>query len=456
MKNRYIWAGALALAIGAVSQVETKAAYTNLNGTIITNGVIVMTTRAAQDAWFHMQSSSTGLWDADDNRGPGVFTPGDVAMGELLQDHGYSTRMVPDRVLNYYQNSSPAPLQTWASCSVFCGGADANMPDPLTYYNGGIGVAGGGAASNELYSAMLVIMSGSSSGADFPPPNTNHIPIIAGDHTTVGDSTSTTAGHAQLYLWANKNSGNLVLSQNPGLYMTVVAPNHPIMQGIPLDSQNRVQIFRAPYPEESLHNNAVKPNYELGWMYINDGGGAGPSIPAGGLSILGRLSSNTNYVVFSVMDAGGAFAPCDMLQDYYSPWYGYTTAPCRIVQFFVNEGGSGNSRRAFNCLSDIGKVIFIRTCKWAMGETLTPYQPLGIIKVSSVGSSQIQLSWTGSATKNYKVFGTATPIEAAGFSDSKNWQTVAQDIPGTNGDTSVRLNVASAPQVAFLRIAPVP
>jgi hypothetical protein len=29
MKNRFAWAGALALAIGAISQADTKAAYTN-------------------------------------------------------------------------------------------------------------------------------------------------------------------------------------------------------------------------------------------------------------------------------------------------------------------------------------------------------------------------------------------------------------------------------------------
>jgi hypothetical protein len=447
MKNRYLWAGALALAIGVTSELETKAAYTNLDGTIITNGVVLITTRSAQDGWFHTESSSS-IWDADDNRGPGAFTPGDAAMAELLQDNGYTTRMVPEKALCYYTAGLGAMLDWFSS----------PMPDPQTYYNGGGGVTGGGSASNVLSSAMLVIVSGSGSGADMIPPNTNHIPIISGEHTTLGDSTSTTAGHAQLYLWASKNSGNLTLGSSPGLYMTVVAPNHPIMQGIPLDSQGRVQMYRAPYPEENLHSTSTaKPNYELAWTYVDDNGGDGSkSVPAGGLTIIGRLSSNTNRVVFAAMEAGGAFAPCDMMQDFYSPWYNYSVAPSRIVQLWNNEGGSGNSRRGFNCLTDLGRVIFIRTCKWAMGETLTPYVPLGIIKVSSVGSSQVQLSWTGDAKKNYKVFGTATSVAAADFSNPINWQIVAQDIPGTNGDTSVRLNVASAPQVAYLRVMPVP
>ena len=446
MKNRFVWASALALAIGAISQVETKAAYTNLDGTIITNGVIVITTRSAQDGWFHTESSST-LWDADDNRGPGVFTPGDAAMGELLQDYGYTTRMVPEKVLCYDSQGS-GPLYDWSGTTV--------MPDPNNYYNGGALPSGtGAAASNVLASAMLVIVSGSGSGADMPPPNTNRIPIISGEHGTLGDSFQTTRAHAQLCLWANKSSGNMTLSANPGLYMTVVAPNHPIMQGIPLDAEGRVQMYRAPYPEENLHStSAAKPNYELAWTYVDDNGGDGSkSLPAGGLTIIGRLSSNTNRVVFAAMEAGGAFAPCDTTQDFYSPWYNYTVAPSRIVQLWNNEGGSGNSRRGFNCLTDIGRVIFIRTCKWAMGETLTPYQPVGIIKVSSVSSSQIQLLWNGTATKNYKILATHNILGPADFS---NWQTVAQDIPGTNGETSVKLDISGSPLYAFLRVMPVP
>ena len=35
--------------------------------------------------------------------------------------------------------------------------------------------------------------------------------------------------------------------------MKVLLPNHPIMQGIPLDAQNRVKIWRDPYPDENAH-----------------------------------------------------------------------------------------------------------------------------------------------------------------------------------------------------------
>jgi len=87
MRKRFVSASALMLAIGAISQVETKAAYTNSNGTVITNGTIIVTTRAGNDGHFFLQSSST-IDDMDDNRGSG-FSPGDSAMCELLQDHGY-------------------------------------------------------------------------------------------------------------------------------------------------------------------------------------------------------------------------------------------------------------------------------------------------------------------------------------------------------------------------------
>jgi hypothetical protein len=440
MKSRFAWASALALAVLVIPQTETKAAYTNLDGIIITNGVIVMTTRSGQDAFWRQQSSS-GLWDADDNRDPGDFTPGDAAMAELLQDNGYTTRMVPEKVLSYTSQFG-GPTLDWLG----------NPIDPLQYYNGGILPTGGsgGASSNVLYSAMLVIVSGSGSSADMPPPNTNRIPIIMGEHSCFGDNTtSPPRDHSEIFLYGNKNSGNLTLGNNPGLYMTVVDPTHPIMQGIPLDEQGRVKIYRDPYPEENLHSaTSSKPNYEIAWTYVDCG--EGKSVPAGGLTILGRLSSNTNYVVFAVMEAGGALADTG---DSASAWFGYTTAPSRLVQLFNNEGGSGNTRRGFNCLTDIGRVIFQRTCKWAMGETLTPYEPLGLIKVSQVGSKQIQLQWNGSATKNYKVLGTRNLLGPADFS---NWQIVAQDIPGSNGPVSVNLDISAGPQLAFLRVTPVP
>jgi hypothetical protein len=434
MKTQFAWAGALALALTFSAQPSARADYTNSDGIVITNGVIVISTRSAQDAYWRQQSSS-GLWDADDNRGPGLFSPGDAAMGELLQDYGYTVRMVPEKVLTYTQQNGE-PTVYW----------DSQLVDPQSYYNGGPGASGTGtSASNVLYSAMLVIISGSGSSADMPPPNTNHIPIIMGEHSCLGDSTtSPPRDHSQLFLYGNKSSGNLALSAKPGLYMKVLAPDHPIMKGIPLDAAGRVKIFRDPYPEENLHTAApAKPNYEISWTAVDCS--EGKSVPAPGLVTIGALDSNTNQVVFAVMEAGGQLADTS---DAGSPWTGYTTAPNRLVHFFVNEGGSGNTRRAFNALTSWGRLIFVRTCKWAMGETLKPYQSFRILDVSQLTPQRIKVSWQGSASHNYRLLGST---------DFLDWQPIVDDIPGgVDGTVSRTLDISSGPQTLFMQVAAVP
>ena len=124
MKNMSAWAGALALAVFAWSQTDTKAAYTNSDGIVITNAVVLITTRTAVDAFWRQQSSSP-LWDADDAKGPGVISPGDAAMGELLGDYGYTVRIVPEEVLHYENNGGTAATD-WLG----------NPNNPLAYYQG--------------------------------------------------------------------------------------------------------------------------------------------------------------------------------------------------------------------------------------------------------------------------------------------------------------------------------
>lgn len=422
MKHRIAWLGALALGAALNTAPHARA---------LTNGVVVITTRSAIDAFWRQQSSST-LWDADDAKGPGVFSPGDAAMGELLQDNGYTVRMVPEKALSYTQNGGD-PTVDWLG----------NPGEPSTYYTGGGGPSS--STADERWSAMLVVVSGSGSSADMPPPNTNGIPIIMGEHSCLGDNTTgLPKDHSELFLYSNKSSGNLALGNNPGLYMTVTDTNHPIVKGIPLDAQGRIKIFRDPYPEENLHNTpGGKPNYEISWTAVDCT--AGKSVPAPGLQILGRLSSNTNQVVFAVMDTGGQLGDTS---DDASPWVGKTTAPSRLVQFFVNEGGSGNTRRAFNSLTVWGRILFIRTCKWAMGETLEPYSGLGIIDVSQVGVNRIKLAWQGAIDKNYRIDGST---------DFVNWQPVVDSVVGgTSGLVSRTLNIAAGPRAVYMRVASVP
>ena len=167
----------MALAIGGLSEVETNAAYTNANGTVIANGTIIITTRAAGDGHFFRQSSST-IDDMDDSRGPGC-TPGDVAMGELLMDNGYSVKLLPDRALH-------ADAYPSGNClNVF-----GNPNNPQLYYDGHPGPADSGLPYNELLSAMLVIISGSGSSADVVQPNTNGVPIICGESTALAPVTA--------------------------------------------------------------------------------------------------------------------------------------------------------------------------------------------------------------------------------------------------------------------------
>ena len=165
-------------------------------------------------------------------------------------------------------------------------------------------------------------------------------------------------------------------------------------------------------------------------------------------TVLGLLGSDDTKSIFAVADPVGCspstqtWATRKRIRTAWS-----TTSSARAV---------GDSyRRVFNSLSDIGRVIFVRAAKWAMGETLTPYVPLGIIKVSSGWQSadpalldrQFDQELQGSRHGNL-----------LGPADFSNWQTVAQDIAGADGayGTSVKLDISRAAQVAFLRVTPVP
>jgi hypothetical protein len=320
----------------------------------------------------------------------------------------------------------------------------------VTVTRGGAGGPTRPADSNALYSAQLVIVSGSGSSFDMPPPNTNGIGIIIGEHTIVANAIRNQPASVYMYDGAG-STGDDSSSTYPAdpytLYMKVTpaGKTHPILQGIPLDSEDRVKIWRDPYPEENAHvPSGGKPNWRYSWLRVNL---STATVPAG-TTVLGVQANATNYAVFAVTDKGGEIA---LVDDPRHPWFGQTTAPSRIVHFFVNERGSGDSRRAFNNLSDIAKVIFIRACKWAMGEDLQPYQPLGLIRISMLGSSQIRLAWDGTATKNYKIVGTTDLL-----APMKSWQTVAEDIAGVNGEVAVTLDISGGPQYAFLRVLPVP
>jgi hypothetical protein len=406
MKHRFAWASTLALAVAVGSPVRTTAA-TN-------NGVILISTRAPQD-------TAAGTEYTNDEKGPGMATPGDVAMASLLSDYGYSCRLVLDKILGDTAGgwlTAPPPRDSFL-----------NPVDPN-------------------FTPILAIMSGSGGSTDTPPPTqTNGIPEMMGEHVCLG---ANGARPGSLYMYTGTASNDPNQGNTTNLYMKVVNPTHPIMQGIPLDAQGRVKIFRDPYPQENAHiptnsSGAVvgKLNYEFRWC-TQDAAAAAP-----GTVILGVMAGETsvdgtNRACFAVCDVGGLLA--------VNPNLGYAeTNQVRLVQLFWNEQGSGGPRRVFNALTDLGKVLFVRAAKWAMGETLEPYQGLGLIDVSLVGPQQIQLSWQGHASQSYKIIGIADLQKA---NDITQWQTVAQDIPGINGIVSRRLDISQGAQYAFLRVAP--
>lgn len=394
MKQRFLLAGLVTLVTLAVQPCTSAA----------TNGVILISTRAPQD-------TAAGGEYVTDEKGPGMSSPGDVEMGQVLSDYGYTCRLVLDKLLS-------GAAQAWAT----------TPPSPDMWFT----------TVNPDFAPMLVICSGSSAGADVPPRNTNGIPVMMGEHTDIADRAN--PGALLMYSGGGQstdfNQGN-----GASRYMKVIAPNHPIMQGIPLDAQGRVKIFRDLYPEENSHVPPNgKANYEYRWCSIP----ASNAAPA--TTVIGVLDGIESYSVFAVAETNALLA--------FSTSLGYApTNDARLVHIFCNENGSGGPRRVFRTLTDLGRVIFVRAAKWAMGETLTPYQSVGLVNVSMLSPTQIQLSWQASALQNYKILGTRN---IAGPSDFSNWSTIIQDIPGTNGIVTKTINIAGGPEYAFMRVAPMP
>jgi hypothetical protein len=392
MKPRFILANAAALLLITVTS--------QFVGMAATNGVILITTRKAQDLTY-------GNTDAYDQKGPGQVSQGDVAMQQLLGDNGYSCRLIMD-----------AQLSDAAVSDFYLAPVDTN------------------------FAPVLIIVSGSSGSADVPRTLDKGLPVMMGEHSCLGDRANL-AATSDLFMYSGgTTSGNITDTAAPpgGQYMKVTADgkNHPILQGIPLDSQDRIKIFRDPYPEENAHLPlAGKKNYQYSWTAIDAAGAAGT-----GTKVLGLLDSNTNKSVFGVNDIGGLLALDSNL--------GYAaTNTVRLVHWIVNEDGSGGSRRMFNALTDTGRLIFVRTVKWALGETLTPVKTFKVIDVTSIGNGTIQISWEGSAAKNYRLLANNDLTTA-------DWQTVVEDIHGIDGVVTRKFDVSAGPQTLFMRIKALP
>lgn len=385
MKNQFVWTSALALAMTVASQVQTLG---------LTNGVIMISTRAPQD-------TAAGMEYYSDEKGPGMVTPGDVAMASLLSDNGYACRLILDKLLG----------PTGAAWVTTPPGPDQFL-QPV----------------NPDLAIRLIIMSGSGASSDTPPPPPG-VPLMMGEHVCLGNNAGR-QGSIYMYNGTASNDPNDSSSPPASQYMKVVAPEHPIMKGLPLDAQGRLKIFRDPYPEEQLHvPTGGKKNYEYRWctQAVAD--------KAAGTTVLGVLDGAEDRSTFAVMDTGGLDANGNAVSN-------------RLVQMFTNEDGSGGARRVFNALTVWGRILFLRAAKWAMGEELQPYQSFHIIDIAPAGAQKIKLSWEGSGKNNYRIDGTT---------DFVNWQPVVDDIAGgTNLVVARTLDVSAGPQALFMRVAALP
>jgi len=270
-----------------------------------------------------------------------------------------------------------------------------------------------------------MIMSGSGASADTPPPPPG-IPLMMGEHVCLGNN----AGRVgSIYMYNGTSSSDPNEGNGATKYMKVIAPDHPILKGIPLDDQGRIKIFREQYPEEELNVPVGgKKNFEYRWCTQL----AADAAPA--TTVLGVLDGTEERACFAVAEAGGLLANSEL-------------ATARLVHMFTNEQGSGGSRRVFLALTSWGRVLFVRAAKWAMGEELQPYQAIRVTDVTAEGGQKIKMSWMGSAKNNYLI---------AASTDGGGWQNIIEDIPGTDGVITRTLDISAGPQMVFLRVGALP
>jgi hypothetical protein len=382
MKKHTVWLGTVALAAALHGLAEAP-----------TNGVVMIATRAPQDTGFGTEYYS-------DEKGPGMATPGDVGMAAYLMDNGYTARLILDQLLG-------------------AKGEAAGYPAKETFL----------IPSNPEMFVRLIIMSGSGASADTPPPPEG-IPLMMGEHVCLG-SNAARPGSIYLYNGTDSSDPNNGSTPPASLYMKVIAPDHPILKGIPLDALGRVKIFRAAYPEENVYvPKGGKPNYEYRWC-TQIAAAAAP-----GTTVLGLLDGIETRSCLAVCEKGGTLANGN-------------PASARLVHMFLNENGSGGSRRVWQALTPWGRLLFLRAAKWAMGEDLAPYVPVNIKDVTVQASGKIAVSWSGSARSNYRLLASAQV-------DSRDWQTISDDIAGVDGLITRTLDISAGPNVVFLQLASLP
>jgi len=261
----------------------------------------------------------------DDNTTQGP-APGDIAMQILLQDNGVSARVVPDK----------------------------------TFYDlfGDLWIDND---TGEEHAIDLAVLSGSSGSGDVPAVQTlftKGIGIVMGEHVCIAEEAK--PGSIKMYKGTSTGHGELLNNQIRKI--KIVNKDHPITQGITTDAEGYVQVFRDPYPSEGLFTKWLNTSPK---QIIPDGLyqnriALGPKADAApGTVILAEIPvefapSEGMVVCLAVLDKGGKLADG-------------TVSTSRLVHWMTIEEGSGGPHRNFLALNAVGRTLFVRACRWAMG-----------------------------------------------------------------------------------------
>lgn len=278
---------------------------------------VTITTRAAGEYALDFTANTQGV------------APGDIAMQILLQDNGFSARVVPDK--SFYDPSVLGDV--WDDVD-----------------------------TGEAHKVDLAILSGSSGSSDVPdvqPLFQQAIPIMMGEHVCLAEEAK--PGSIKMYKGAGTGHGELENSDIRKIQ--IVNKDHPITQGIATDAEGFVQVFRDPYPAEGLFtgwfNSVPKQIIARDGLYENRLALGPVADKADGTVILAEIPvefapAEGMMVCLAVVEKGGILADG-------------TAAPARMVHWMTNEEGSGGPHRNFLALNETGRTLFIRACRWAMG-----------------------------------------------------------------------------------------
>jgi len=255
------------------------------------------------------------------------IAPGDVAMQILLQDNGYSARVIPDALFyDAFGNS---------------------------YVNTDTG---------DEIDVDLVILSGSSSSSAVPdvsPLFDKGIAMMMGEHVCLAEREDR-PGSISMYIG---NDSHTDLRTTDIRRIRIVDKNHPITKGIETDAEGYVQVFRDPTPSEGVFDGWLNTEPEkivpMTGLYENRVCLGQLSLKAPGTVILAEIdpaeAPDPDMVVcLAVLDKGALLADD-------------TPSNSRLVHWITNEEGSGGPHRNFLALNRTGRELFVRASRWAMG-----------------------------------------------------------------------------------------